>query len=80
MKPAGSDVKQLTAMPGTEGHATWTADGKHIFFESAMTGFTNESLMYDNSLQPYAQIFIMDPDGIRIRQLKESKWEDSMPH
>lgn len=45
-----------------------------------MTGFTNESLMYDNSPQPYAQIFIMDPDGIRIRQLKESKWEDSMPH
>jgi Tol biopolymer transport system component len=35
--------------------------------------------MYDNSPQPYAQIFIMNADGTRTRQLTDSRWEDSMP-
>jgi Tol biopolymer transport system component len=35
--------------------------------------------MYDNSPQPYAQVFIMDADGTHVRQLTESRWEDSMP-
>ena len=79
MKPDGTDVKQLTNTPGTDGHANWTPDGKRIFFMSTRTGFKDEREMYDNSPQPYAQVFIMDADGTHVRQLTESRWEDSMP-
>jgi Tol biopolymer transport system component len=79
MKPDGTDVKQLTTAPGTDGHATWSADGKQVFFMSARTGFKDEILMYDNSPQPYAQILIMNTDGTHVRQLTDSRWEDSMP-
>ena len=79
MKPDGTDVKQLTSTPGTDGHATWTPDGRRIFFMSTRTGFKDEREMYDNSPQPYAQVFIMDADGTHVRQLTESRWEDSMP-
>jgi Tol biopolymer transport system component len=79
MKADGTDMKQLTTTLGTDGHATWSADGKQIFFMSARTGFKDEILMYDNSPQPYAQIFIMNADGTHVRQLTESRWEDSMP-
>ncbi len=34
--------------------------------------------MYDISPQPYAQVFLMDRDGSNVRQLTDSKWEDSM--
>ena len=79
MKPDGTDVKQLTNTPGTDGHANWTPDGRRIFFMSTRTGFKDEREMYDNSPQPYAQVFIMDVDGTHVRQLTESRWEDSMP-
>ena len=79
MKPDGTDVKQLTNTPGTDGHANWTPEGKRIFFMSTRTGFKDEREMYDNSPQPYAQVFIMDADGTHVRQLTESRWEDSMP-
>ena len=79
MKPDGTDVKQLTNTPGTDGHANWTPDGRRIFFMSTRSGFKDEREMYDNSPQPYAQVFIMDADGTHVRQLTESRWEDSMP-
>jgi Tol biopolymer transport system component len=79
MKPDGSDVKRLLASPGTDGHATWSADGKQIYFMAARTGFKDEREMYDNSPQSYAQIFVMNADGTNIRQLTESRWEDSLP-
>jgi len=79
MKPDGTDVKQLTTTPGTDGHATWTPDGKQILYMGTRSGFKDEAPMYDNSPQPYAQIFIMNADGTRTRQLTDSRWEDSMP-
>jgi len=79
MRPDGTDVKQLTFGQGTDGHATWTADGKSLFFESARTGFKDEAPLYDTSPQPYAQIFVMKADGSQTRQLTDSRWEDSMP-
>lgn len=79
MRPDGTDVKQLTTSPGADGHATWTADGRSILFMSARTGFKDEAPLYDNSPQPYAQIFIMDANGSNTRQLTDSRWEDSMP-
>ena len=78
MKPDGSDVKRLTDTRGADAHATWTADGKEIWFESSRTGFKDEASLYDTSPQPYAQVFLMDRDGGRVRQLTDSKWEDSM--
>jgi len=78
MKPDGSDVKQLTSTSGADAHATWTADGKEIWFESSRTGFKDEAAMYDISPQPYAQVFLMDRNGGNVRQLTDSKWEDSM--
>jgi len=79
IKPDGSDLRQVTKSPGADGHATWTADGKQIFVASARTGFKDEAALYDTSPQPYAQIFLMNPDGSNARQLTDSRWEDSMP-
>ena len=52
MKPDGTDVKQLTTWPGTDGHATWTPDGKQILHMGTRSGFKDEAPMYDNSPQP----------------------------
>jgi len=79
IRPDGSDLRQVTRSPGADGHATWTADGKQIFVASARTGFKDEAALYDNSPQPYAQIFPTDSDGSHARQLTNSRWEDSMP-
>ena len=34
--------------------------------------------MYDTSPQPYAQVYLMNRDGTKVRQVTDSKWEDSM--
>jgi Tol biopolymer transport system component len=78
MKPDGTDVKRLTTTRGADAHATWTATGKQIWFESSRSGFKDEGALYDTSPQPYAQVFLMDRDGTHVRQLTDSKWEDSM--
>jgi Tol biopolymer transport system component len=78
MKPDGSDVKRVTSTRGADAHATWSSDGKQIWFESSRTGFKDEAALYDTSPQPYAQIFLMNRDGSNVRQFTDSKWEDSM--
>jgi Tol biopolymer transport system component len=78
MKPDGSDVKRLTTTSGADAHATWTADGRELWFESSRTGFKDEAALFDVSPQPYAQVFLMDRNGDNVRQLTDSKWEDSM--
>jgi len=78
MNVDGSDVKRLTSTAGADAHATWTADGREIWFESSRTGFKDEAAMFDVSPQPYAQVFLMDRNGGKVRQLTDSKWEDSM--
>jgi len=78
MKPDGSDVKRLTTTAGADAHATWSNDGKDIWFESSRTGFKDEAALFDVSPQPYAQVFLMDRNGGNVRQLTDSKWEDSM--
>jgi Tol biopolymer transport system component len=78
MKPDGSDVRRLTTTRGADAHATWSTDGREIWFESSRTGFKDEAALYDTSPQPYAQIFLMNRDGSHVRQLTDSKWEDSM--
>ena len=78
MNPDGSDVKRLTTTSGADAHATWTANGRDIWFESSRTGFKDEAALFDVSPQPYAQVFLMDRNGGNVRQLTDSKWEDSM--
>jgi len=78
IKPDGTDLQQLTHSAGADGHATWTADGRHIWFYSARTGFKDEASLYDTSPQPYSQIFLMDRDGSHVQQFTDSRWEDSM--
>jgi Tol biopolymer transport system component len=78
MNPDGSDVTRLTDASGADAHATWTADGQEIWFESSRSGFKDEAFIYDTSPQPYAQVFLMNRDGSNVRQLTNSKWEDSM--
>jgi len=78
IKPDGTDLRQLTDTPGSDGHASYTADGKQIFFSSSRAGFKDEGPLYDNSPQPYAQVFIMNADGSNPHQVTDSKWEDAM--
>jgi Tol biopolymer transport system component len=78
IRPDGSDLQRLTTSRANDGHAVWTADGK-IMWTSGMYGFREEAALYDNTFQPYGQIFIMNDDGTDKRILTDSLWEDSMP-
>lgn len=78
IRPDGSDLRQLTTSRANDGHAVWTADGR-ILWTSGMYGFREEAALYDNTFQPYGQIFIMNRDGSGKRILTDSLWEDSMP-
>jgi hypothetical protein len=44
-----------------------------------MYGFRQEASLYDNTFQPYGQIFVMNADGSDKSMLTDSQWEDSMP-
>lgn len=79
MRPDGSNIRRLTTTPGNDGHSFWSPDGKSILWSSGRNGFKDESALYDNSFQPFAQIYIMNADGSNQRPLTRSRWEDSMP-
>jgi Tol biopolymer transport system component len=79
MSPDGTHIKQLTTAPGNDSHSSWSPDGKYILWSSARYGFKDEAPLYDNSFQPFAQIFIMKADGSDQHALTYSRWEDSMP-
>jgi Tol biopolymer transport system component len=78
IKPDGADLRRLTTHRGNDGHAAWTADGR-IMWSSAFYGFRDEAALYDNTFQPYGQIWIMSADGSNKRMVTDSPWEDSMP-
>jgi Tol biopolymer transport system component len=79
MRADGTGIKQLTIAPGNDSHSSWSPDGKYILWSSARYGFKDEAPLYDNSFQPFAQIFIMNADGSNQHALTYSRWEDSMP-
>lgn len=79
MRADGTDIKQLTTAPGNDSHSSWSPDGKYILWSSARYGFKDEAPLYDNSFQPFAQIFMMNADGSDQHALTYSRWEDSMP-
>jgi len=79
MRPDGTGIKRLTTTPGNDSHSSWSPDGKSILWSSGRYGFKDEAPLYDNSFQPFAQIFIMNRDGSDQHALTYSRWEDSMP-
>ena len=50
-------VQRLTTTRGADAHATWSADGKEIWFESSRTGFKDEAALYDTSPNPMPRSF-----------------------
>lgn len=79
IRPDGTDLQQLTTSPANDAHAVWTADSRHLLWNSGMYGFKDEAALYDNTFQPYGAIFMMNADGSGKRQLTDSPWEDGMP-
>ncbi|WP_222425972.1 hypothetical protein AMYBAR_004820 [Amycolatopsis bartoniae] len=78
IRPDGTDLRVLTTSGANDGHAVWNPDGR-ILYNSGMYGFRDEAALYDNTFQPYGQIFSMNADGSGKRMLTDSQWEDSMP-
>ncbi|PMD64453.1 tat pathway signal sequence domain-containing protein [Hyaloscypha bicolor E] len=78
IRPDGTDLKVLTTSGANDAHAVWTADGR-ILWSSGMYGFRTEAATYDDTFQPYGQIFVMNADGSDKKILTDSMWEDSMP-
>ena len=81
MNVDGSDVKRLTSTAGADAHATWTADGREIWFESSRTGFKDEAAMFDACSAHWAEQnpvpnlaaweSVADPDERLERALEE---------
>ena len=67
----GSDLKELTTSPANDAHAVWTDDCRHIMWSSGVSGWKEEAALDDRNFQPYGQIFIMNADGSKKRQLTD---------
>lgn len=78
IRPDGTTLRRLTTHGANDGHAVWTAEGR-ILWSSGRYGFRDEAALYDDTFQPYGQIFVMDADGSNKRIVTDSLWEDSMP-
>lgn len=79
IRPDGTDLRQLSETPGDELRCTWSADQKQIVFTSSRFGFRDEAPLYDDSPQPYLELFIMRDDGKDPQPLSNDKWEDNTP-
>ncbi len=79
VRPDGSDLHRLTTSEASDGHAVWTNGGRQILWNSASAGYRDEACLYDQTFQPYGQVFLMDADGGNKRQITDSIWEDSTP-
>jgi Tol biopolymer transport system component len=78
MDPDGTNLMQVTDSVASDAHAVWTHDGR-IAYSTAMFGFQQEAVLYDDSMQPYAIIMVMDADGSNKTPPTNSLWEDAMP-
>lgn len=78
INPDGTDLKRLTDYPASDAHAVWSYDGTRIMWDSSEYGFKDEAALYDNSFQPYGQLWVMNADGSQKRPITDSHWEDSM--
>lgn len=78
INPDRTNLQILTTSGANDAHAVWDHDGR-ILYNSGMYGFRDEAALYDNTFQPYGQIFRMNADGSDKTLLTDSQWEDSMP-
>ncbi|NRR29604.1 PD40 domain-containing protein [Oxalobacteraceae bacterium] len=78
IKSDGTGLRRLTTFPGSDAHAVFSWDGKKILWTGSEYGFKDEAALYDNSFQPYGQVWSMNPDGSDKVMLTNSRWEDSM--
>jgi Tol biopolymer transport system component len=79
IRPDGTGLNRVTSFPASDAHAVWSWDGRKILWNSSEYGFKDEGALYDNSFQPYGQVWSMNPDGSGKQMLTDSRWEDSMP-
>ena len=79
IRPDGTSLKQLTDAPGNDAHCAWSPDGKYIVSSSSRLGWRDEAPLYDNSPQPYAELFLMKADGSGQRPITDDKWEEGTP-
>jgi Tol biopolymer transport system component len=79
VRPDGTDLKQLTNAPGNDAHSAYSPDGQYILFSTSRLGFKEEAPLYDQSPQPYGELFIMNADGSGQRPLTDNKWEEASP-
>jgi len=79
IKSDGTGLLRVTNFPASDAHAVWSWDGKKIMWSNSQYGFKDEAALYDNSFQPYGQVWIMDPDGSNKEKMTNSRWEDSLP-
>lgn len=79
IKPDGSDLKRLTDAEGNDAHPFWSPDGNYILWSSSRYGFKDESTLSIATPQPYAELFIMKPDGSDQRALTDNQYEDGTP-
>lgn len=79
VRPDGTELERLTSSPGNDAHSTWSPDGKFLLWSSSRNGFKDEAPLYDNSPQPYSEIFMMNANGSSPRSLTDNRWEDAMP-
>jgi Tol biopolymer transport system component len=79
IKSDGTNLRRVTDYPASDAHAVWSWDGKKILWDSSEYGFKDEAPLYDNSFQPYGEVWSMNPDGSDKKMLTDSRWEDSMP-
>ena len=79
IRPDGTDVKRLTDSEGNDSHPFWSPDGNHILWSSSRFGFRDEAALTIATPQPYAELFIMNPDGSNQRPLTDNQYEDGTP-
>jgi Tol biopolymer transport system component len=75
----GSELKRLTDSEGDDAHPFWSPDGNHILWSSSRFGFKDEAPLSIATPQPYAELFIMNPDGSNQQPLTDNQYEDGTP-
>ncbi|MEW6159781.1 MAG: M28 family peptidase [Verrucomicrobiota bacterium] len=81
----GSGLKRLTESPGYDAEASYSPDGRQVVFCSLRTAYPTHQLSAENlkrfEVDPsfFGEIFIMNADGSKVRQLTQAPGYDGGP-